>query len=300
MRILKSVTFSILIVSPFEFVSYSKQRHISYHLLGIKSHKSKMKVLILIFVSLCLSLSYSANDTNVESNSSSSNSAYHESKRQRESVIKQTLRAGSTESCDLLKDPLGVLRGETCGSHYKVLGINRKKSPVDKSTLRKAYHKLSLSTHPDKHGGKDSEAAFTLVQSAYDCLSDPDCQREYNYKLDSIEEDIQYRRKVIQERVTEEVKMVANFIREGAVSTSSLVVKIADDLASRLEWRVQIMDWTVDAGAWIASSILFIFCRPVMYALMLSRGILHVNAMAEERWPQLRSRRWTYQRSSFY
>lgn len=250
-------------------------------------------LLILFLVVFCFHEIQCGNETETEPKNNTdrgNDSAVKESKRQRESVVKETIRAGSSEACDILKNPMGVIRGESCGLHYKVLGINRKKSPVDKSTVRKAYHKLSLSTHPDKNGGngKDAEAAFNLVQSAYDCLSDPDCQREYNYKLDSIEEDTQYRRRMIKERVTEEVKAAANAIREGAVSVASFVVKVAEDVAHRLEWKVNILDRTVDAGNFIASCLLFIFCRPVAYSLFLSHGILFLNNLLEDRWPQFR------------
>lgn len=259
-----------------------------------------MITLFLVFISIYEG--QCGNETESESknnNESRTDSSVKESQRQRESVVRATARAGASEACDPLKNPIGFLRGEVCGSHYKVLGLDRKKSPVDKTTLKKVYRKLSLSTHPDKNGGKDTDAAFNLVQSAYDCLSDPDCHREYNYKLDTIEEENLYRRQQIKEQIIEHVKTTAFAIREGAVSASTFVVKVADDIAQRLEWKVNIFDTTVNAGAWIASSLMFIFCRPVAYALMLSRVILSLNNLVEDRWPQFRRHGASYRRHYF-
>jgi hypothetical protein len=129
-------------------------------------------------------------------------------------VVKTTIAAGQSEYCDVgitidpLPNPLvffsNILKnfkGEVCGSHYKVLNIDRSINIdlLDDSTrkriLKKAYRKLSLIVHPDKHSGSyDSQMAFEFVQEAYDCLSDENCRNAYNTKLMIIEQEERSRR----------------------------------------------------------------------------------------------------------
>ena len=74
-------------------------------------------------------------------------------------VAKATLRAATDERCDWRVRPLSFLKGEVCGSYYKVLGIDRTE-PFDKASLKKAFRQVSLSVHPDKNPANEADSAF--------------------------------------------------------------------------------------------------------------------------------------------
>jgi molecular chaperone DnaJ len=61
---------------------------------------------------------------------------------------------------------------------YKVLGVNKNCSQDE---LKKAYRKLAVAHHPDKHkGDKDAEAKFKKISAAYDVLKDSKKRQEYD------------------------------------------------------------------------------------------------------------------------
>ena len=63
--------------------------------------------------------------------------------------------------------------------YYEVLGV-----PKDASddVIRKAYKKLAIKWHPDKHvdDKKEAEEKFKEISEAYSVLSDPKKKREYD------------------------------------------------------------------------------------------------------------------------
>ncbi len=64
--------------------------------------------------------------------------------------------------------------------YYEVLGVPRKATTDD---IRKAYRKLALKWHPDRHKGKaqaGAEARFKQVSEAYEVLSDKDKRSKYD------------------------------------------------------------------------------------------------------------------------
>lgn len=64
--------------------------------------------------------------------------------------------------------------------YYEVLGVAR---DADEDALKKAYRKLALKWHPDRHQGDDrgpAEARFKQISEAYEVLSDPDKRRKYD------------------------------------------------------------------------------------------------------------------------
>ncbi|XP_072019279.1 dnaJ homolog subfamily C member 21-like [Amphiura filiformis] len=69
--------------------------------------------------------------------------------------------------------------------HYEVLGVE--KDATD-NELKKAYRKLALKCHPDKNPDNVEEATklFTIIQSAYDVLSDPQERAWYDKHRDVI------------------------------------------------------------------------------------------------------------------
>lgn len=63
-------------------------------------------------------------------------------------------------------------------SHYETLGVQRSSSPGE---VKKAYRKLTLEWHPDKHGGSSAaEEKFKLITLAYEVLKDPQKKAAYD------------------------------------------------------------------------------------------------------------------------
>ena len=63
--------------------------------------------------------------------------------------------------------------------YYEILGVSKEATPEE---IRKAYKKLALKWHPDKHvdDKKEAEEKFKEIAEAYSILSDPDKKREYD------------------------------------------------------------------------------------------------------------------------
>jgi DnaJ-class molecular chaperone len=64
--------------------------------------------------------------------------------------------------------------------YYEVLGVAR---DADAATIKKAYRKLAVAWHPDKHGAEkreEAEARFKQINEAYEVLSDPDKRSRYD------------------------------------------------------------------------------------------------------------------------
>ena len=64
--------------------------------------------------------------------------------------------------------------------YYEVLGVERNASQED---LRKAYRKLAMEWHPDRHQGdakETAEAKFKQISEAHEVLSDPDKRKRYD------------------------------------------------------------------------------------------------------------------------
>ncbi len=62
--------------------------------------------------------------------------------------------------------------------YYEILGIERGASAAE---IKKAYRKLALKYHPDKHKGeKEVEEKFKEINEAYEVLKDPDKKARYD------------------------------------------------------------------------------------------------------------------------
>ena len=62
--------------------------------------------------------------------------------------------------------------------YYEVLGVDKNATPDE---LKKAYRKLALQYHPDRHpGDKEAEEKFKEAAEAYDVLSNPDKKARYD------------------------------------------------------------------------------------------------------------------------
>ena len=71
---------------------------------------------------------------------------------------------------------------------YKVLGIARHER--NKRTIKRAYKKMALKWHPDKHQSKSppekqkAKEMFMKVGEAFEIISDPDLRRRYDHGED--------------------------------------------------------------------------------------------------------------------
>jgi len=61
---------------------------------------------------------------------------------------------------------------------YKTLGVE--KTATEKQ-IKKAYRKLAMKYHPDRNKAKDAADKFKKIASAYECLSDPQKRKEYDF-----------------------------------------------------------------------------------------------------------------------
>jgi hypothetical protein len=147
-----------------------------------------------------------------------------EKERQGKVAAQFMLDAGASESCDWKSNFFGFVRGEVCGAHYKVLGIDRKVgSPVSKSDVKKAYRQRSLAVHPDKNPSSEATSAFKVVQDAYDCLSDDSCRRDYDSALEHAEVEIARHREFIVEQTKVKIVQGLNRINTGLITGASYV-----------------------------------------------------------------------------
>lgn len=66
-------------------------------------------------------------------------------------------------------------------NYYKILGVEKDANP---DQLKKAYRKLAMKWHPDKHQSekakKQAETMFKDIAEAYDVLSDPEKKKIYD------------------------------------------------------------------------------------------------------------------------
>lgn len=62
-------------------------------------------------------------------------------------------------------------------NYYEILGVSKNASINE---IKKAYRKLALKYHPDRNGGKETDAKFKEVNEAYQILSDPQKRSQYD------------------------------------------------------------------------------------------------------------------------
>ena len=73
--------------------------------------------------------------------------AHSEKQKFGKSSAKSLMKESESEECDWTKNPIPFLKGELCGAHYKVLGLDRKGKLPEKAEIKKAYRQRSLEVH---------------------------------------------------------------------------------------------------------------------------------------------------------
>jgi hypothetical protein len=153
-------------------------------------------------------------------------------------LVKKILKANLSDRCDLITHPLRSIQGKLCGSHYKVLDLDRfnNKDSVDKMTVKKSYRQLSLGVHPDKNPDTSAPTAFKIVQEAYECLSNDECKAAFDQHLAYEEERILVERALFRLRMKAKAVDALRTAHQYATQASSLVLygtkylwELADD-----------------------------------------------------------------------
>ncbi|MFQ3580524.1 MAG: DnaJ domain-containing protein [Chloracidobacterium sp.] len=95
--------------------------------------------------------------------------------------------AHAAEICFELEEKMRVV--ESGGTHYQVLGINRR---FTSDELKKTYRELAKKFHPDRHSQLAAfdfqvkaklERVFIAIQQAYDVLNDEEKRRKYDLTI---------------------------------------------------------------------------------------------------------------------
>jgi hypothetical protein len=186
-------------------------------------------------------------------------------------AAKRTIHAASSDSCDWKVQPVAFIKGDVCGSHYKVLGIDRKSKLADKPSIKKKFRQLSLQLHPDKNPAPEAEDAFHALQGAYDCILDDSCKEEYDQKLIAAEEIIQQNRQRIKRAVMEKSIVVLNQAHYYVSIAATRVYQLGMNFWEMLgEWQVTIFDESYPLG------------RPLGVLLLLWKGqfLLKMHALS--------------------
>jgi hypothetical protein len=201
--------------------------------------------------------------------------------REREGSIsaRSMMEAGANENCNWRSKPLSLLKGEVCGSHYKVLGLDRKRGLIhDKVEIKKAYRQKSLTVHPDKNPSPDASAAFKIVQDAYECLSDDIKRKEYENKLTFEEERIfEYRQHIKDTLIAKSIEVLYRLNYYATLAAKHVHQTAMDIWDVTGEWQVEILDEPRPLGQYLLMAALMWKGRFILQIYGISYSILRVN-----------------------
>ena len=189
------------------------------------------------------------------------------------------MEASADENCDWRLQPLTYMKGGVCGAHYKVLGLDRKKTALpDKSEIKKAYRKKSLEVHPDKNPSPEATAAFKVVQDAYECLSDDKKRSEYENKLLGEEERIIMERAIIKDLVFEKAIEILYNINHYATVAAKKVYQSAMSVWDIFgDFEMTIFDTPRPVGQYILMLGLLLKGQIFLKIFGVSYTILRIN-----------------------
>lgn len=227
--------------------------------------------------------SENSTDANFRSKREQESKAYAEARRARnleraQTFAKNTIQAAAGEACDWKKQPLAALKGEVCGSKYKVLGLDRKKVNWENGDLRKAYRQKSLSVHPDKNKSSEATEAFGIVRNAYECLNDEACKTRYDEELAMAEEEIFKRRQQLKEMIIDKamgtLMQTHYFLSIAASRVYQLGLDVWDFVG---EWQVEILGEMRPLGRFALIAGLLFKGRFLLVIQGLAFGITKLN-----------------------
>lgn len=164
-------------------------------------------------------------------------------------AVRRTIDAASTDTCDWKTRPIAFIKGEVCGSHYKVLGLDRKSKLTDKSKIKKKYRQLSLQLHPDKNPASEAEDAFNVLQGAYNCILDDACKDQYDQSLTAAEEQIFLNRERLKKVIIEKSMIALNQAHYYVSLGANRIYQIGMNFWEMMgEWQVTIFEESYPLG----------------------------------------------------
>ncbi len=182
-----------------------------------------------------------------------------------------------------MSNPIAALKGEVCGSHYKILRLNRRQ-PLDKSLVKKSYRKLSLAVHPDKNPSEDAEKAFHLVQSAYECLVDNTCQSSYNDRLAAEEESILLQRLRFREKLHSSTVRALSRAHHYTSIAASHVYQAGSDFWDLVgEWQITLFEEQWPFGKPLVLGVLLWKARLILKIYALAWAVVKINREVSKR-----------------
>lgn len=211
-----------------------------------------------------------------------------ERKRTGRAIAKRTIQDSLSDVCDWKSKPLSIVKGELCGSHYKVLGLDRKRDNISKADLKKLYRKLSLTVHPDKNPSAEAQSAFKVLQDAYECLSDDVCKENFDQQLSIGEQRIIWDRQRIKENIKAQALNVLSKTHYYASLAANKVYVTGIEVWETVgEWQITAFgeEWQVGQpiliglllwkGRWLLQlhALSYVILR-INYELARSRGLL--------------------------
>jgi len=186
-------------------------------------------------------------------------------------AVKRTIDASNSDSCDWKSQPISFIKGEVCGSHYKVLGIDRKGQLLDKSGLKRKYRQMSLHLHPDKNPAENAEDAFTVLQDAYNCIVDDECKANYDSRLMAQETEIAWRRRQFKDEMIERTVVALNHAHYYISLAANHIYNVGMNFWDMMgDWQVTIFDESYPIG------------KPVAILALLWKGqfLLKIHALS--------------------
>lgn len=199
--------------------------------------------------------------------------------REREGVAaaKETLQAAQSENCDWRASPLANLRGRVCGVHYKVLGLDRRRSP-DKKDIKQAFRQKSLALHPDKNSAPEASTAFKIATDAYECLLSDECKETYDEQLRQSESQIAVERDQIRSQLVQHSQQgLQNFwycVVVGADYVNQLALQIWDQAG---EVEAVVFGEPRPVGRMVLSALLFFKARWLLQLHGLTYFVQRLN-----------------------
>lgn len=200
-----------------------------------------------------------------------------ERKKSHETAVNRIVAAASRETCDFFSNPIANLKGEICGSHYKVLGLNRRRQ-LDKASLKKSYRLQSLAVHPDKNPSHNAQKAFKIVQDAYTCLSDDTCKDSYDEQLKYEETKLALHRHTLKMQILEKgFNAFAKFWHHFSVASAQVYQTGNNVWDWAGEWSISIFDEDWKIGRHLLLGLLLYKGRFFLYAYGVAFAVIRTN-----------------------